>query len=982
MVAPVGVGSGRAACAAPSTPTTPAGWVAYRYHFVARLRAGGFLPPGPGGGDPGANNGLLKGLTHQAAPNLEYAARLAGEPPPAWPNGIPGVLTLPYLPADPPADFPADGLIIKEHPITGEPLPRRVVLDGNGNLEALPDSPRDEVLELLEPFLAGLPDGLAHGARRTTRRLLFDPALFDPDDTPGPVVLARFKAALTAVPPLDPAKPEPWKRAVERAWPTALSLPLTVRGIRARFKAAGEALGVPQETLDAGCRLLRARRLKPNDHGAVARWVKGLHGLNDAPGWTRYARIGWGRARTASVSAQDRSRRKVCGRLTYGDEGGQRQRCGTHGCGHPDCAPRQSALAREKSWPHALAWADAGVSHVRFALTLPRRGDWTPIDALDALAPCAARVVHELAQRLDCRLAARIAVERQADGAPEWVIILTDVDGELTRSMLAEDAAYMACNQYAPPSTSPTLLAARTRAVTNAGIRTADLWPDLTREAQAAANAAAVKAGIAWEVTYLAPVYNLEGTWSDAHKSAQAVGHDWPHGFRRFRSSRGTTDGLVLPYAAAFKALGRAPTTRQEALEQARSAADRADADEAVRTLEEAPEFPRGQGEAKDAAEAAREVANDAATEAEKSYDAARAARRDAEDAAHRAHACTARAEAAARAAELAEAIAAPLRRAADRAARCHDGPRDDIADAQAHATMAADSAAAQARRAAESSVAEARAARAQAETAARHADAALTAAALDDMDADHLVRRARRLEQIAHDAPARAALAQRRAVAEALLDGPLPVGRPVKLTGCWSPCAPRREPDEDEDEDEAPQTPVWTLTKHVKWLRRVGPPGMKILGRVGIDGEIASFRLVPPPPQPSPTVFALFDPAPLPSPAVTFDLTCSLTEDPASRLDCVRARLQRTRRMTPTRPLGLPRDLAPFADPRWAALPTDRLLTDADIDEVLRRYVFAAVRRATTTTGARCSAGFPVADAATWRAAAISHHLVPGASP
>ena len=130
------------------------------------------------------------------------------------------------------------------------------------------------------------------------------------------------------------------------------------------------------------------------------------------------------------------------------------------------------------------------------------------------------------------------------------------------------------------------------------------------------------------------------------------------------------------------------------------------------------------------------------------------------------------------------------------------------------------------------------------------------------------------------------------------------------------------------------------------------------------MDGEIAAYRVVMPPP-PTAYIFDLSD--------------VSLIENPGSRLDCVRDRLLRDRRLESARTLGLPRDLAPHADPAWTALPTDQTLTDADIDEVLRRYVVAAVRRATTTTGALDSAGFPVADAATWLAAGASRQLLPG---
>lgn len=994
MPAPVGVASGGPALPTPSGPATPSAWAASRYYLAARLRADQLIPAGPGGYVPDeAALTTLAAMAATSAPDLALAALLAGEAPP-WPTGNLGVQGHPCVPAafllaDPAAraDLPPHGLIFRDHPITDAPLPRPVRIDSFGNLTALPRGARDDVLDALEPTLAGVPDKLARAVQRYTRRVLGDPALFDARDTVDPAVLARYTAALAAAPTFDPKKPGPWQRAVERAWPTALDLPLTVAAMVARLRAAGEANGIGKADLAAGCRTLRSRPLRPNDHGAVARWVEGLVKLKDAAAWTRYARLGWGKARQASVAAHDRSRRKVCGRQTHGNEGGQRRRCGTHGCGHADCAPRQAAFAGEQSRPHAHAWEDAGVRHVRIGLTLPVR-DWTPVEAMDALDSCAAPFVRALAVRLDCKLAARIAVERQADGTPEWVLILADVDGELIRRMLAEDAAYMACHQYDPPTMSPDLLAARTQAVTNAGIRTADLWPDLTREVQAAADAAAAKAGTAWEATYIAPVFNLDGTWGDVHKAAQATGHDWRRGFRRFRSSRGTKDGLVLPYAAAWTAAGSAPSTRREGQEQRRAAEDRADASEAARTLSEAPTFPMGQGEARDAAKEARTVANEADDEADRSAAAAYAAHEAANNADAWANEYAARAREAARAHDDAKSALGRLRKSADRAerravrARAHVATlvrehaieRAEVraadaeaeAEAQVQAVADADLAAVHAEWAAEDAAAQARAAADAADAARRDADEADSDAHLDEMTQDSTGRSARRLEQIAQAAPARAALAAKRARSAALLDGPLPVGRPAKLTGRWSPCRPMPDPDEDED-DEKLHTPPWTLTDHAAWLRKVGPPGIKILGRVGMDGEIAAYRVVMPPP-PTAYIFDLSD--------------VSLIENPGSRLDCVRDRLLRDRRLESARTLGLPRDLAPHADPAWTALPTDQTLTDAEIDDVLRRYVVAAVRRAKTTTGALDSAGLPVADAAAWTAAGASRQLLPGPTP
>ena len=989
MLTPVGVAPGGPAPRArraPRTRKTPDAWVASCYYLAARLRADLLIPAGPSGYVPAqADLDTLAAMAGTAAPDLGLAARLAGEPPPSWPSGNSGVLghvSIPaaFLLADPEdrGDFPPHGLRLRDHPITGEPLFRHVDIDPSGRLAAVPRGPRDDVLDVLDKATAGVRDDLAAEVHRTTRSLLFDRALLDPKIPPDPALLAAYRIALADAPALDPEPP--WRRAVERAWPAALGLPLTVAGIVARFRAEGEALGVSKSDLAAGCRTLRSRPLRPNDHGAVARWVAGLDGLADPATWTRYARLGWGRARQASVAAQDRARRKGCGRQTHGSEGGQRQRCATHGCGHADCAPRQAALAGEQSSLHAHAWEDAGVAHVRIGLTLPRRGGWTPVEGLDALDPCAARFVRVLARSLSCKLAARIAVERQTDGTPEWVLILADVDGELTRRMLAEDAAYMACNQYDPPPMTPDLLAARTRVVTNAGIRTADLWPDLTREVQAAADTAAAKAGIAWEATYIAPVFDLDGTWGDVHKAAQATGHDWPEGFRRFRSSRGTKDGLVLLYAAAWTAAGSAPSNRQEGQEQRRAAEDRADASEAARTLSEAPRIPRGQGAARNAADAARTVANEAAAEADRSAAAAAAADEAANNADAWANEYADRAEAAARTYVAAKATLARVRKVAARAerravrARAHVATlvrehaieRAEVraavaeAEAEAHARAVeeADLFALRARRRAEDSAKLASAAAAEADRAAHKAREADIAAQVDELDQEKAERRARRMRQIASEAPVRGAFVARRARSEALLDGPLPLGRLARVTHRWSPLRPPPMP----RWSEGPPARAWTVTDTVQLLRKLGPPGMKILGRIGNDGEIAAYRIVLPPPPSSE------EPAPEPEPS-----RVGVTENPGERLDCVRRRLLHDRRLDPARPLGLPRDLALHADPAWSALPTDRELTDDDIDEVLRRYVAAGIRRATTTTRALCSGGLPVADAETWCAAGAS---------
>ena len=79
--------------------------------------------------------------------------------------------------------------------------------------------------------------------------------------------------------------------------------------------------------------------------------------------------------------------------------------------------------------------------------------------------------------------------------------------------------------------------------------------------------------------------------------------------------------------------------------------------------------------------------------------------------------------------------------------------------------------------------VEEATAAWVTAEATGRYADDSAVQAALDELTADRADRRARRLEQMAREAPARATLTALRARAEALLDGPLPLGRPPALT-------------------------------------------------------------------------------------------------------------------------------------------------------------------------------------------------------
>ena len=639
-------------------------------------------------------------------------------------------------------------------------------------LSAVPRRPADDVLDRLAVVLRGVPPRLARAARRDTRRLLRDPALLDPDAGPSETALDAYCEVLIDLPPLDPDKPAAWRRAVRRAWPRALGLPLTVSGIVAASRAVGEAAGVSPDDLAEGCRTLRVRPLDANDHGAVARFVSGLNNAKDARAWHTYMRVGWGRALQASVAAADRARRRSCGRLTIGAEGGRRRRCGTHGCGHADCGPRQAALAGAESWPHAAALQVAGVRHLRLGLTVPRRRDWTPVEALVALDRCAAAVVRHLAVRLDCRLAARIVCERQADGWPEWILVLADIDGELIRRMTAEADAYRRQQQADPPPLTPDGLRGMVRASTDAGIRTADLWPDLNRDIQAAANKAAKRAGIRWDVTYLAPVYNLPGCWTDVHKSTQAVGHCWPRGLRRFRSTRGTRDGRVRAYGAS----GAAPSTRQAAMQQRRGAEDRADATAAAEAMADVtpvqapatPGIPVGQGgraPLQQRATAARTQADAAADAAATSAAEARDAERAAEAAWTAAAAADAQAEATA-----ATAVAAEEARA-------------DEAEGDARTALASRLIAALLGRTASLAVEEATAAWVTAEATGRYADDSAVQAALDELTADRADRRARRLEQMAREAPARATLAALRARAEALLDGPLPLGRPPALT-------------------------------------------------------------------------------------------------------------------------------------------------------------------------------------------------------
>ena len=1009
-------------------------WAARSYLLAARLRAAGHLPPGSGGYIPDTCAlQELEDLVQGGTPDRLRVAALAGESP--WPSGNLGDLGAPYPPAArllPDDAQLADGLpievVLRDHPITGEPLPRPVVLSPAAPPKALPRRPVDAVLAILDFHLVGVPERLAKAIQRRTRCLLIDPVLLDPESDPDGAQLKGYETALRAAPPYDPAKPAAWRRGIERAWPAALSLPLTIPAMVAAFKARGEELDVPKDRLAAGCRALRARRLRPNDHGAVARWMEGLEEVAAPADWSRYARGGWGRARTASLRVFERDRRRGCGRIAGGALTGRRHRCGTHGCGKPDCAARQAALAREQSWPHAEAWEDAGVPHIRVGLTVPRRRDWTPIEILDALGGCAAGVVRELARRLDCRLAARIAVERQRDGTPEWIVVLADVDGELSWRLSEEDAQHAAAANADPPAQSPALLATRAQVATDAGIRTATLWPDLTAEVQAAADTAAAKAGIGWKVTYLAPVYNLNGTWRDVHKAAQAIGFDWPEGFRRSRSSRGTPDGMVRPYADAWTKAGKAPRTRQEAFQQRRDAEDRAAASEWKRVLTEAPggsapdpdtppEFPQGQGAtslAAEAREAAAEAAEAAARSARES-DTAWQLATEARERARLAGIWAREAETALQDARLAQAnLAGPAEQAERRAVEMRrrvpplvlSSALDDAEDEAGRLGWEAERAkvtAFQAGKVFNQATAEARAAADAAEQAVLDAEQAETNSRLDEMTADHRQRRARRLGQIIAEAPSRAELSVRRARAERLIDGPLPAGQLPPIARRWSPRIPPAHISNQESplERGAPEVSGFTMdldsastdlpallsllqsrstaTDIVEWLKRVGPPGLEILGRIGADGEISAYAVVLPPQaadrrRPSADER---EPASSPPPTLVFDLDIALVEDPGRRLDAVRQRLIRTRRLPPSRPHGLPADLVPYADPAWRPLPTEGDLADGDIAEVLRRYVMAAIRRARVAPGAACRPGLQVATEESWRAAGISRGII-----
>lgn len=151
----------------------------------------------------------------------------------------------------------------------------------------------------------------------------------------------------------------------------------------------------------------------------------------------------------------------------------------------------------------------------------------------------------------------------------------------------------------------------------------------------------------------------------------------------------------------------------------------------------------------------------------------------------------------------------------------------------------------------------------------------------------------------------------------------------------------------------------------------------------MGADGEISAYLIdrtgyrEAPPPLPrrkagtDPLKARGGPPAPPPHPQIA-DLVSSAQafpgEDPAARLAAVAARLRRQGLPT-TRPLGLPPDLALYADPSWAPIPAGAL-DDEVIDAILLRYCSAGIRRAQTTVGALGSGGLAAASAEQWQVA------------
>ena len=78
----------------------------------------------------------------------------------------------------------------------------------------------------------------------------------------------------------------------------------------------------------------------------------------------------------------------------------------------------------------------------------------------------------------------------------------------------------------------------------------------------------------------------------------------------------------------------------------------------------------------------------------------------------------------------------------------------------------------------------------------------------------------------------------------------------------------------------------------------------------------------------------------------------------------------------TADRPLGLPLDLTPYADPTWGPLP---IKIEALVREVLRHSIVAGLRRGEIAPGPVDSANLPPANEAELRAAGRSLELIVG---
>ena len=522
---------------------------------------------------------------------------------------IPALPGVPLLPAD--ASCP-DGTTLYKHPVTGAPLPEPVRIV-NGKPETRKARPVDAALAILDSVLPPTLDpALSRAAMRDTRAAVSATTPWDATEL-DPAVLARFRGIISGLP--DPAQDEAaWRRAVAQAWPRALGLPLTVQEMIERARSVGRTLGMKKAAVAEGCRVLRCRPLKPDDCGAVAEWCADLGAVQSPEDWTRFVTTAWGRSRAESVHAEGVAARRSCGRTRSGPGGGVVRRCHTHGHAHADCGPRQAHVAREHAWPHAWAWQLGGVPLVRLGLTLPRMPGWSSIEALDEFDGRVAALVHDIAGALGCRFAARIGVERQQDDFPEWSVVVVDVDGTLQGRMMVEAAAYQAAQQHDPPPMDPGMLA-HSAVGGSKWAMTEMFWPLLHAEVEAVARAAG------FGRVYLAPVTDLRGTWADLHKSSpQSAGHEWPAGFKRWRSTRGSEDGKVLAFSAQWEAMGGKKIPKVEWAAQRR-------ADIGARKDAEDPSVSRGAEAAADVAEqelaavestaaAAQEVAQRAAERA------------------------------------------------------------------------------------------------------------------------------------------------------------------------------------------------------------------------------------------------------------------------------------------------------------------------------------------------------------------------------